>query len=137
MNGVGVGAMGLRRWLRAMVAAAAAAAGLGTAAGGLSVAGAAIPGCDGVVWSGTTTVQDLWTAADSGMERSNITDLIDGITDPTNNFDPQWSSDGTRIVWSGSDGTTDQIWVADADGTNRVEISSRSSGSDPTGNAGP
>ena len=80
---------------------------------------------------------DIVIANADGTARKVISDVSPG-TDPTNNYAPDWSPDGTRIAWVGNpNGPGSQIIVANADGTARQVISDVSPGTDPTGNFGP
>ena len=117
----------------ASVSVSAALVAFGLAAS--APAGAAVSGCDGLAWTGRdgSAVEQIWTANADGTGRSEISSIGTG-TDPTANQRAQWSPDGTRVAWSGN-ASGARIFVADVDGSDRVEYSSvDDSSADPTNN---
>jgi len=109
------------------VAVAAAAALLSTTVAVLPASGAApatSKRCGRIAWTGSTdgAVTSIYTSTVGGTDRKNISAVGPGTL--TGNDNAAWSPDGTKIAWQGSNGATNQIWVANADGTNRVDISS-------------
>src|SRR5215208_7982495 len=61
---------------------------------------------------------DLWVMDADGTNQINLTNTPD-----TNEGQPAWSSDGTRIVFTSDQdevGGFSDIWVMDADGSNRT-----------------
>ena len=60
--------------------------------------------------------------------------LVAGPSAGTSNFDPNWSPDGTRIIWVASGGATAtaQIFSAKLDGTDQKQITTTSSNSSPS-----
>jgi Tol biopolymer transport system component len=97
---------------------------LATAAGALSVAGnapAAFPGANGKIAfthdPGTTgSNEDIFTIDPTGQ---NLTPLTSG---PENDFEPSYSADGERIVFSR--GSPAQIWVMNQDGSGQTQLTS-------------
>ena len=55
---------------------------------------------------------------------TNVVTVISGSGSPeTHNFDPSWSPDGTKIVFSSNrSGSGTEIWVANADGTGLLRL---------------
>jgi len=108
----------------ALVAATAMLSTAVTALPASSAAPATSKRCGRIAWTGTTdgTVTNIFTSTLAGTNRKNISSVGAGAL--TGNDNAAWSPDGTRIAWQASDGTTNQIWVANSDGTNRVAISS-------------
>ena len=98
------------------------------------------PGGTRIAWSGDDgATAQIWTADADGATREEISAEAVVVPDPTMNVTPQWSLDGIRVAWSGLDGTsgTEQIWIAQTDGTPRNLISTVSAGTDPTANVDP
>src|SRR5215207_6042851 len=63
---------------------------------------------------------DLWVMDAEGTNQTNLTKTPD-----TNEGQPAWSSDGTRIVFTSDQeevGGFSDIWVMDADGTNQTNL---------------
>ncbi len=94
-----------------------------------------------IAWSGLDSVsatEQIWVADIDGTNRMLVSTAGVG-TDPTANKFPRWSPDGSSLAWSGHDsGTaTEQVWVADAAGTNRLAISAVDAVSAPTVNQNP
>ncbi len=91
-------------------------------------------------WSGrdSSAVDQIFVANADGTNRHVISN-VPAVGAPTANRTPRWSPGGTRVAWTGFDATSasDQIWVANADGTGRVALSSVDSGVDPIGNQHP
>ena len=58
--------------------------------------------------------------------------------DPIHNATPTWSTDGSRVAWSGTDATGHgQIYAANSDGTERIEVSTVAPGNGSDSNNGP
>jgi len=103
------------------------------------------PGGTRIAWSGRVASGTQILVSDTdGTSRVPISTMGAG-PDPTRNTNPAWSPNGTRIAWSGwpsslpasGPASTSQIWVSDADGNNRVEISTVGGGIAPTLNSEP
>lgn len=75
-------------------------------------------------------VQNIWVMSNTG---SNLTHLTNAALGGPNNSSPQWSPDGTRIVFVSEGalanptavGSGANIWIADADGDNATYLTGR------------
>ncbi len=130
--------MGSRRVLGAVLGVGLSCAGLATVTA-TGAAGAGSAACDAVAWRGSDgTTGQVYAADADGTARVEVSTADDSASDPTSNFIPVWSPDGTQIAWRGLDGTTYQIFVAGADGTGRTAMSPiDDSTTDPTNNWDP
>ena len=92
-----------------------------------------------VVWAGYDGSDYQIYAANSADGLSRIAlSTVDGSRDPDNNTTPRFSPDGSRVVWVGEENMFGlaNIWVADANGTNRDDIT-ETMAKDPSGNRNP
>lgn len=67
--------------------------------------------------SGTKRTSLAWVAADGSAEAALLPDF--GDLDQTN---PDWSPDGTQVVFVMTDGTTDDLFIADAGATEATKL---------------
>ena len=93
-----------------------------------------------VTWSGFDGVDYQIYAADSatGLNRVTVSTVASG-NDPDNNTTPRYSPNGSRIVWIGEEATFGfaNVWVANADGTARADVTKIAAPQDPSGNSAP
>jgi len=73
-------------------------------------------------WTARNTVYEIWTMEPNG---TNPTSLMSGQSGDEG-YTPDWSPDGTRIAY-GRNG----IWVMDADGSNKTQVTSQGSDGQP------
>jgi Tol biopolymer transport system component len=102
------------------------------------------PPASGGTWPGTNgkiifklghgqnqaTDDSLWVVNPDG---SGVLKLTDGGTNNTcsaGDEEPQWSPDGTRIVFTRTVGSAQEIWVMNADGTGQTKLTSGASACD-------
>lgn len=92
-----------------------------------------------IVWAGFDGSDYQIFAANSadGLSRISLSTVAGG-NDPDNNSTPRFSPDGSRVAWVGEEALFGlaNIWVADADGTNRDDVS-QTLVKDPSGNRTP
>ncbi len=109
--------------LRAASAAAVMAVSvLGLAATASGPAGAgAWPGANGKVIF-KSGVDELWVVNADG---SGLSQLTPGSSDPecsTADEEPEWSPDGSKIVFTRTTDTGQDVWTMDADGSNQKQL---------------
>lgn len=67
--------------------------------------------------TGTRRPHIAWVALDGSDESAPLTDFGDGAQ-----MNPDWSPDGTRLVFVMTDGATDDLFVADAGATEATKL---------------
>jgi Tol biopolymer transport system component len=82
------------------------------------------PGNKIVFWAGIEgQAGQVWTINSDGTSRTQLT------TDPSSNDDPEWSPDGTKILFSTSRNPGNpEMWVMNADGTQQQKITDNTGG---------
>ncbi len=100
-----------------------------------------------IAWSGQAQTgpaagtYEVFTADVDGANRVEF--AVDGPPlsgDPFRNFSPAWSPDGLTLAWAGTatgDLLDSDIYIASADTSDRIEISTAGTGTDPTPNLHP
>jgi cysteine-rich repeat protein len=85
---------------------------------GAAPAGAAFPGENGLIAfrSERSGNLDIWVMAPDGTGLRNLTES------PEDEYEPQWSPDGKRIVFRRGDGKERELWVMNADGSNQKRL---------------
>jgi Tol biopolymer transport system component len=121
-----------RRGLHAALVALTFAALLATATTG-SAAPAPSEVCDEIAWSGVHP--DGSGGFDAGVHLS-APDGTEQRAIATTGFssEPRFAPDGSKIAWIADDGTTDQVYIANRDGSGRVSLSDDA---DPTNDPDP
>jgi hypothetical protein len=72
-----------------------------------------------IVFSDNAAISNIWSA---DIDGSNLDQLTNSTATGEFNFDPEFSPDGTQIVFYSNRSGTSHIWVMDADGTNPVQL---------------
>ena len=82
-------------------------------------------GCDHIVWSGrdASFKSQIYVSNSDGTGRVEVSTADNTTTDPVFSNTPDWSPDGTKILWKGITSGS-HVFVADPDGLNRVDITS-------------
>jgi len=77
---------------------------------------------------------EIWAADPDGGNRLELSRVDTSSLIPTLNLNSVWSPDSSLVAWAGSNGGVGslKIYVANADGTHRIDISSAGVGTDPT-----
>jgi Tol biopolymer transport system component len=88
-------------------------------------ASATFPGTNGRIafMSDATGSLDIYTMNPDGSEVVNVTDAAGA---PAFDFEPDWSPDGTKIVFRGGRGNEGEIYTMNADGTGLTQLTSNS-----------
>lgn len=72
-----------------------------------------------VMWSGIETQYgQVWSIRADGTESTQLTHE----THHSNNDDPSWSPDGTKVLFSTGRSGANELWVMDADGGNEMRL---------------
>ena len=89
-----------------------------------------------VAWDGLDVSRNIFASAADGSGRVNGSSTV--LPDLGSNRHPRWSHDGARIIWYGNDaGLVSQIYVSNANGTSKNEISNAGVGTNPVDNERP
>jgi len=92
-----------------------------------------------IAWSGVSQTGpsvghfEIWAADPDGGNRVELSVVDNTTLDPTINLQPVWSPDSSLLAWYGGRGglASSQVMVANADGTQRKEISTAGTGIAP------
>lgn len=72
-----------------------------------------------IVFSDNAAISNIWTA---DIDGSNLDQLTNSTATGEFNFDPEFSPDGSQIVFYSNRSGTSHIWVMNADGTSPVQL---------------
>jgi Tol biopolymer transport system component len=86
-------------------------------------AGAAWPGTNGKIAFKSGTPDEIWTMNADGTDRTQLTTGTGACDNgETHDEEPTWSPDGTRIVFTRNDGTGQDVWVMNGDGSGQTRL---------------